>query len=663
MTGPAPAARPSSAPRLSTLRPPSAIGRAALALAAAPLLALTGCAGTMPRPAPAPLLPAPAPAPAPVQPAPSEPAAALPAMDAPAPAAPADDAARLDRLFADDARSEQALDPLAGLERGERVSAERFRLLFTPELVRRQRELNAEALARLAQIDRAGLDEAHRISFDVFRASKLDEQALLAPATVALTGPRPFNHFGGFHVEFPGLVSAESAMPLDTLADYEARLALDRALPDVFDTAIARFREGIASGVTEPRLTVRNMLAQIDAILATPPAQSTFTSPVRPLARSLRAADRRALAAAFLDVTRDQVYPAYRRLRDFLAGEYYAAAREEPGLSAMPGGEQLYRTLVRQHTTLDLDPAAVHRLGLAEVARIQAEMEQVKQELGFAGPLPAFFDRIRLDPRFHPRSAEELARGFEAVGRKVDALAPRYFVHLPRTPLLVQAYPAYRAQYEAGGSYSQGAPDGSRPGVFYFNTYDLKSRFLSGVTTLYLHEGAPGHHFQISLAQENTALPDFQRFGGNTAYVEGWALYAETLGYEMGLYKDPMQHWGTLDDEMLRAMRLVVDTGIHTQGWSRERAIDYMLANSGMGRTDATAEVERYIANPGQALAYKIGALTIQRLRRKAEAELGARFDIRRFHDQVLMSGALPLPVLEAKIDRWIARERAAPAP
>ncbi|HNJ48462.1 MAG TPA: DUF885 domain-containing protein, partial [Novosphingobium sp.] len=217
---------------------------------------------------------------------------------------------------------------------------------------------------------------------------------------------------------------------------------------------------------------------------------------------------------------------------------------------------------------------------------------------------------------------------------------------------------AYREKYEAGGSYNQGSADGTRPGIFYFNTYDLPSRFLTGIATLYLHEGAPGHHFQISLAQENETLPDFQRFGGNTAYVEGWALYAETLGYPMGLFDDPMQHWGTLDDEMLRAMRLVVDTGLHYKGWSREQAIDYMLANSGMGRSDATAEVERYVVWPGQALGYKIGALTIQRLRKKAEAALGERFDIRAFHDQILMSGALPLPILEAKIDRWIAASK-----
>ena len=254
---------------------------------------------------------------------------------------------------------------------------------------------------------------------------------------------------------------------------------------------------------------------------------------------------------------------------------------------------------------------------------------------------------------------EALTERYYAVGRAVDAQIPRFFSETPRTGLEIRPYEPFRERFEAGGSYMSGTPDGSRPGIFYFNAYDLPSRTTPGITTLYLHEGAPGHHFQISLAQENEALPNFMRFGGNTAYVEGWALYAETLGYPMGLFADPYQRQGTLDDEMLRAMRLVVDTGIHAKGWSREQAIDYMLANSGMGRTDATAEVERYIAIPGQALAYKVGALTIQRLRKKAEDALGERFDIRAFHQQVLGTGALPLPVLEAKIDHWLMTSRA----
>ena len=570
-------------------------------------------------------------------------------------AAPQADAARaLALLFFDDTRAEQALDPVGALERGDRIDPAQFRMMFKNELTQRRRAANAASMQRLGAIDRAALNAHERISYDVFRADKLSEAASLSPQIAELESAMPFNHFGGFHAEFPGQVAADSAMPLENLADFEARLALDRALPDVFADAIARFREGMAMGITEPRLTVRNMIAQIDAVLAQPIGRSPFVSPVARLPRRFGRATRARLALQFRAAAQTQVYPAYRALRRFLADEYLPAARETVGLADLPGGPQLYRALIARHTTLDLEPTAVHQLGLTEVARIQRDMEAVKRELGFAGPLPAFFDFVRADPRWHPSSTAQLERDFRGVSTLVAALVPRYFLKMPRTPLRIVPYASYRARFDAGGSYNPGTADGSQPGMFFFNTYDFKSRFLSGVTTLYLHEGVPGHHFQISLAQENEGLPDFQRFGGNTAFVEGWALYAETLGYEMGLYCDPMQNWGTLDDEMLRAMRLVVDTGIHAQGWSRDRAIAYMLGNSGMGRSDATAEVERYIANPGQALAYKIGALTIQRLRAKAEAQLGSRFDLRQFHDAVLGDGALPLPVLEAKIDRWL---------
>jgi uncharacterized protein (DUF885 family) len=600
------------------------------------------------------LPPAPPPAPALID-APAAP---------PAPVAPlrrtvsADMERTLDRVFLDDTRDAQTLDPLGELERGDAPDPARFRLLFTPQLAEQQRALNARTLKRLREIDRDALGEEHRISYDVFLAAQRDEAEMLSPDTQALVAVRPFNHFGGFHVEFPQLAAAESA-PLDSPDDFEARIGLLRTLPEVLAHAEARFREGMASGVVESRLTVTNMIAQIDAILAQPVEQSQFMAPVRRLPPTMRPTERRRIAAEFRQATQQQVLPAYRAFRAFLQDQYLPAAREAPGLSAMRGGERLYRLVVRLHTTEDLDPLAVHKLGLSEIDRIHGEMEKVKLQLGFAGPLPAFFNEIRTNPRYHPRTTLDLQKGFARVGARVAALVPRYFLHLPRTALTIQPYPLYRDRFEAGGGYAPGAPDGSKPGVFFYNTFDLKSRYLTGITTLYLHEGEPGHHFQISLAQENESLPPFQRFGGNTAFVEGWALYAETLGYEMGLFADPMQHWGTLDDEMLRAMRLVVDTGIHVQGWSRQQAIDYMLANSGIGRSDAAAEVDRYIANPGQAVAYKIGGLTIQRLRRKAETELGPRFDIRAFHDQVLGSGALPLPVLEDKVNRWIAAEKA----
>jgi uncharacterized protein (DUF885 family) len=572
---------------------------------------------------------------------------------------PSEDA-RLARLFAADAAREDRLDPLDALYRGARVDPAVLAQLYTDRLDRSVLASAEQSLRALQQIDRARLGPASRISYDVFSRAKHEEIAWLQPDVRALTAVRPLNHFGGLQVEFPTLVSSDGALPYRSEADYRDTLALYGAFAQVLDNAIARFREGSASGVVETRLTVRNMIGQIDALVAQPVEQSPFYSPVLHFPDSLPEASRAQLRADYAAAIGQTVIPAYRRLRTFLADDYLPVARTQVGLSAMKGGAGLYRKLIERETTLPLAPDAVHRLGLREVARIHGEMEGVRREMGFAGTLRQFFDHIRTDPRFHPRTAKELEDGFAAIARAVDAQVPRFFLKVPRTRLVIQPYPAYRARYEAGGSYNQGAADGSRPGIFFFNTYDLPSRFLTGMTTLYLHEGIPGHHFQISLAQENTRLPGFQRFDGNNAFVEGWALYAETLGYPMGLYKDPMQHWGTLDDEMLRAMRLVVDTGLHAEGWTRDQAIAYMLANSGMGRTDATAEVERYIAMPAQALSYKIGAMTIQRLRARAEKALGAKFDIRVFHQQVLGSGALPLPVLEAKIDRWIASARRA---
>lgn len=569
-----------------------------------------------------------------------------------------DEDAKLALIFAQDARREEETDPLERLYRGEFPDPGAFSRLFTDELDQSALAAAQASLAALARIDRARLTPSRQLSYDVFLRAKRQDAAWLQPSVRALTGVRPLNHFGGLQVEFPTLMTQGGAIAYETESDYRRALQLDAAFAKVLDQAVVRFRQGMASGRAESRLTVTNMIVQIDALLALGVEGSPFYSPMKRLPERMPQPAKAQLRAAYARVIGEEVLPAYRRLRVFLSDEYLPAARAQPGLSAMPGGAQLYRRLIERQTTLSLDAGRVHRLGLREVARIQREMDQVRRDLGFAGTLRQFFDAVRTDPRFHPKSKEELAQGYAAIAKAVDAQIPKYFLRRPRTPLVIQPYPEYREKFEAGGSYNQGSPDGSRPGTFFYNTYDLPSRFLSGMTTLYLHEGAPGHHFQISRAQENPTLPEFQRFGGNNAFVEGWALYAETLGYPMGFYKDPIQHWGTLDDEMLRAMRLVVDTGIHTKGWSREKAIDYMLANSGMGRTDATSEVERYIANPGQALSYKLGAMTIQRLRAKAEKALGPKFDVRQFHEQVLDSGALPLPVLEAKIDRWIAASR-----
>ncbi len=581
-----------------------------------------------------------------------------PGQSAPGPQVSNTEDARLMALFREDARRGDALDPLGMLSRNGVADAAALARYYTDAQTRAALASVRKSLGALQRVDRRKLSVERQISYDIFVRDKRDEAMWLQPDIQALTAVRPFNHFGGLHIEFPSLMAKDGPAQYNDEDDYRRNLILVRAFPCVIDNAIVRFRQGMASGVLDTKLTTTNMIGQIDALLAQKTEESPFFSPVLAFPASVPDGAREPLRAAYAAAISQELYLAYQRLRNFLNDEYLPAARNTVGLSAMKGGAGLYRRLVAQHTTLPLDPSQIHALGLSEVARIQREMDGVRREMGFAGELRSFFEHIRADPRFHPKTGAELANGFAAVGRAVDAQVPRYFSRTPKTPLLIQPYPTYREKFEAGGSYTDGAPDGSRAGTFFYNTYDLPSRFLTGIATLYLHEGAPGHHFQISLAQEDTSLPDFQRFGGNTAYVEGWALYAETLGYSMGFYKDPMQHWGTLDDEMLRAMRLVVDTGLHTKGWSREQAIDYMLANSGMGRSDATAEVERYIAIPGQALSYKIGALAIQRLRAKAEAALGAKFDIRAFHEQVLGSGALPLPILEAKIDRWITALR-----
>jgi uncharacterized protein (DUF885 family) len=588
-------------------------------------------------------------------------AEAAPAAPAITPEAAAQ--AEHDRLFALFTASDEASlkrNPLNAIFRGDMRYADRLGDNITDEYYAAEKAAAAADLAALAQIDRSKLNATDQLAYDVFKFSTEDTLRALQPDFLALNRVRPMNHFYGTHTFYPTFASGKGAAPFKTLTDYGNNLKRHDEFVTYLDRTIGRWREGMAAGVVDTKLTVRNMIEQLDTQLKQKPEQSSYFGPVKQFPAEIGAADRARLTAEYRQSINQEIYPALRRVRDFLRAEYLPAAREGVGLMYMKGGPELYRYMVKSTTTLDLTPEEIHQTGLGEVARITAEMEKVKQEVGFTGSLQQFFDHLRTDPKFKARSREALTQGYYDVGKKVDAELPKYFSTIPKAALEIRPYEPFREKFEAGGSYSQGTPDGSRPGIFYFNAYDLPSRTTPGMTTLYLHEGAPGHHFQISLAQENTALPPFMRFGGNTAFVEGWALYSETLGYPMGFYQDPYQRFGTLSDEMLRAMRLVVDTGLHSKGWTREQAIKYMLDHSDMGKTDATAEVERYIAIPSQALAYKVGALTIQRLRQKAEAELGPKFDIREFHAQVLMTGALPLAILEQKVDRWVAEQKAA---
>ena len=565
---------------------------------------------------------------------------------------------RLATIFAEDDEANLKRNPLNALFRGDMRYADHLGDFVSDEYFAGERKAAEANLEKLNGIDRAKLNATDQIAYDVFKQNQVDALKGLSKEIMDLTVVRPVNHFFGFHTFYPTFASGQGAAPFKTVVDYDNNLKRHKEYIILMDRSIDRFRQGMASGVFETKLTITNVIDQLNTQLAQKTEESPYYGPATKFPEGFSDADKTRLTAEYRDVIEQGLYPVNARLRDFLRDSYLPLAREGVGLSYMKGGEGLYQYLIEQTTTLPLKADEIHNLGLSEVDRIKTGMDAIKKEVGFKGTLPEFFNHLRTDPKFKPASRQGLTDGFYAIGKTVDATISGQFKYLPKAPLEIKPYEEFREKYEAGGSYQNGTPDGSRPGTFYFNAYDLPSRTTPGMTTLYLHEGAPGHHFQISIAQENEALPAFMRFGGNTAYVEGWALYAETLGYDMGLFKDPYQRFGTLSDEMLRAMRLVVDTGLHSKGWTRDQAIEYMLANSDMGKTDATAEVERYIAIPSQALAYKIGALTILRLKAKAQKELGKKFDVREFHNQILNTGALPLAVLEKKIDGWIAASK-----
>ena len=567
---------------------------------------------------------------------------------------------RLFKLFKDSDEAQLKRNPLFGIFRGDLRYADQFGDYITDEYLAKEKAASEADLAALHAINRASLNPTDQLAYDVFEFSTKDTLKGYEPQYLDVSKVRPINHFSGFQTFYPSFSSGTGGAPFKTVTDYDNALKRHAGYVILLDRSIGRFKEGEAAGVFETKMTIRNVIEQFDTQLKQPVEESPFYQPVKNFPADFSQADKTRLEAAYRAIITNDIYPVMKRVRDYLETSYLPKARDGYGLMYMKGGKELYAYQVQSTTTLPLTPEEIHQTGLSEVTRITAEMEKVKQEVGFKGTLSQFFDYLRTDPKFKKPTREALTQGYYDIGKAVDAKLPTYFSTVPKSKLEIRPYEPFREKFQAGGSYEQGTPDGTRPGIFYFNAYDLPSRTTPGMTTLYLHEGAPGHHFQIMLAQENKDLPAFMRFGGNTAFVEGWALYAETLGYEMGFYKDPIQRMGTLDDEMLRAMRLVVDTGIHSKGWTRDQAIEYMLTHSSMGKTDATAEVERYIAIPSQALAYKTGAMTIQRLRRKAEAELGNKFDIREFHAQVLMTGALPLAILDEKIDRWIASKKAA---
>ena len=502
-------------------------------------------------------------------------------------------------------------------------------------------------LDRLQAIDRAGLDTQDRISYDMLRRELNDDVADYEFGSWRL----PINADSGFHT---GLAELPRYTSFRTTRDYENYVARLRAFPTYFHQQIANMREGIRTGFTQPKVVLEGYDGTIRAHVVADPDESVFSAPFRTFPPGVPEGDRARLVAEGRKAVMEGV-AAYRAFLDFMTGEYLPRCRDTIGASELPRGREYYAYLVRRFTTLDVTPEQVHKLGLGEVARIHAEMLDVIAKVGFLGDFAAFFKFLRTDPRFYAKTPEELLKNASFIAKKMDGKLPSLFGRLPRLPYGVEPVPAHLAPKYTGGRYVEAPVGGTRAGTYWVNTYALESRPFYTQEALTLHEAVPGHHLQIALQQEMENVPPFRRAAGVGAFAEGWGLYSERLGLESGFYQDPYSNFGRLTYEMWRACRLVVDTGLHAFGWSREKAMDFMASNTALSLHEVRTETDRYISWPGQALAYKMGELKIRELRRLAETELGQNFDVRGFHDAILASGPVPLPVLEEQMRAYIA--------
>lgn len=506
----------------------------------------------------------------------------------------------------------------------------------------------------LSKYDRRSLSDDDGLSYDVLRWD-------LNTRIEGLKYPyyyTPFNQFTALPLVMGQLGSGDAFQPFNSVKDHKDWLKRAKAFGPWADSAIVYFRKGITANFVLPRALVVKMIPQLEALTTDQPEKSLFYTPATRLSKvTSDSAELGRLRGEYVTVIRESLVPAYRRLADFLKNEYLPKARATSGIGALPGGDAWYAYLVKDQTTTNKSPEEIYQTGLREVARIRGLMDSVKNKVGFKGDLPAFFAYMKADKKFMPyKTPAEVLAAFEKIHQTMQPSLTKMFNHVPKTGFEIRQTEAFRAA-SASAEYFQGSADGRRPGVFYVPILDAtKFNTTSGMESLFLHEAIPGHHYQISLQQEDTLLPSFRRFGGNNAYVEGWALYCESLGKELGLYTDPYQYMGALGDEIHRAIRLVVDVAIHTKGMTREEAIKYMMDNEAISEEGATAEIERYMAIPGQALGYKIGALKIRELRNKYEAAMKDKFRLADFHDEVLKDGALPLEVLEKKMDAWAAR-------
>ena len=545
------------------------------------------------------------------------------------------------------------LFPLFATSIGDHRFDDQFGIPISEEHRGRQRELYSRRLSELAGVRRERLERQDQPVYDLFKRV----------LTQNLEGLKfnqhlqPVRHLGSAPMEFPVLGSGRGAHRFRTVLDYDNFLKRIEGFQVWVDTAIANMRRGMERGVVQSRVVMERTLPQLETMIVAEPKQSLFFQPILQMPDGFSEADKGRLARAYTQAIEERIVPTYRKLRAFILEEYLPKSRATVGMSDLPDGDGWYDHFVKTQTTTDLTPDEIFRLGMDEIERIKKEMERMRDESGFKGSLNGFARQLAMKAPAGFRSREELIKGYEAIREKVAPRLAKVFGRLPKAPFEIRTVEEFRER-SSPSQYHSASPDGSRPGIFYVNAAGINTSPRRPSEALFLHEAMPGHHFQISLQREQEELSRFRRFGGYTAFIEGWALYAESLGGELGLYTEPYQTFSRLNSELFRAVRLVVDVGLHRKGWTREQALKFMMENTMISESGAALEIDRYIAIPGQALSYKIGQLKISAIRSKAEKTLGSKFDIRAFHDELLKDGALPLDFLEAKMDAWVERQK-----
>ncbi|MFS2214309.1 DUF885 family protein [Telluria sp. Tellsp104] len=560
---------------------------------------------------------------------------------------------QLNKLADDYWDAEARFDPVAAGESGDNRFPDQIGMTIAPKNVAHQYALYKGYLKRLHAIPRDGLSQRDQTSYDILDY-ELKTALRFEPFPEYLL---PLDQMDALPITLANYSSGQQAQSLVTVKDYQAYLSRLNQLGPWIDQAIANMREGMKRGIVQPKAIMESALPQFKQLVAAKAEDSIYYSPVKNFPAAFSDADRKKLTAAYRSTIAGKLNPALKRLADFIEHDYLPACRTSTGWSALPQGMDWYLARVASQTTTDLQPEQIHQIGLREVARIQGEFARIGPKMGYDGPPAGLPVWVSEQAKYKPFKTEgEIIDVYRHLNTVLQAKLPALFSLRPKTPLDLRLEPEL-SRATASDHYTPPAVDGSRPGVFWSVVNDPKQYGSTGMVTLFLHEGQPGHHFHIALMQE-LGLPNFRKFGGNNAFTEGWALYAETLGKEMGLFDKPEDYFGHLNDEMLRAVRLVVDTGMHAKGWTREQSIQYMRETLGYTEADARNATERYMAWPAQALGYKIGALKIQELRARAEKELGPKFSLPKFHEIVLGEGTLPLALLEKKVDRWIAESK-----